>query len=90
MRGVKITKVHEGGRAVSVDSLIPRPMTDEFVRNFQISRMIQDVKAGPAWMTDFDWCLRYTDDESDPFCVTDHAVSVIGSQPITELSLGNL
>ncbi|MGH7866384.1 MAG: hypothetical protein ACREP9_01860, partial [Candidatus Dormibacteraceae bacterium] len=66
-------------RSVTVDSPELRPLPDDAVRNFTISRMLKDVQAGTSWMSDFDWCLRYTDSENDPFCTTDQALIVIGT-----------
>jgi len=66
-------------RSVTVDSLELRPLPEHGVRNFTISRMLQDAQAGASWMSGFDWCLRYTDSESDPFCTTEQALIVIGT-----------
>ena len=70
-----------GMRARTIDSADFQPMDDEFVRDFQIVNMLKDVQAGPTWMTDFDWCLRYTDDENNSYCATDQALLLIGSEP---------
>src|SRR5579884_1088868 len=43
--------------------------------------MLQDAQSGVSWMARMDWCLRYTDDESNPFCTTDQALLVIGTLP---------
>jgi hypothetical protein len=79
LRGATITGVSADRRSVTVDSVEPRPLPEHAVRNFTISRMLQDAQAGASWMSRFDWCLRYTDTESDPFCTTDQALIVIGT-----------
>jgi hypothetical protein len=78
MRGSKITSVSPDGRAVTVDSLEPRPLPEHAVRNWTISGVLQDVKNGIAWAGQLDWCLRYTLDENQPFCTTDQAIFVEG------------
>jgi hypothetical protein len=79
LRGATITKVHPDGRTIEVDSLELRPLPEHAIRNFTISKMLEQVKAGSSWMSQFDWCLRFTDDEKDPFCSTDQALFVIGT-----------
>ena len=81
MRGATITSVAPDGRSVTVDSLELRPLPEHGVRNFTISRMLQDVGSGISWMGNMDWCLRYTLDERDPFCTTDQALVVMGTIP---------
>ena len=70
MRGATITSVAPDGRSITVDSLELRPLPENGVRNFTISRMLDDVGSGISWMGNMDWCLRYTLDESEPFCTT--------------------
>jgi len=79
IRASTITSVSPDRRSVTVDSLELRPLPERGVRNFTISRMLQDVQNGIAWASNLDWCLRYTDDESDPFCTTNQALFVEGS-----------
>jgi len=79
IRAATITSVRLDRRSVTVDSLELRPLPEHAVRNFTISRMLQDVQAGSSWMSGFDWCLRYTESESNPFCTTDQAIFVIGT-----------
>ena len=79
VRAATITSVSPDRRSVTVDSLELRPLPENGVRNFTISRMLQDAQAGASWMSGFDWCLRYTDSENDPFCTTDQALIVIGT-----------
>jgi hypothetical protein len=86
LRDATITKVHPDGHTIEVDSLELRPLPEHAVRNFTISKMLEQVKAGSSWMSQFDWCLRFTDDEKNPFCATDQALFVIGTvedKPVT-------
>ena len=81
LRGSKITSVIPDHRSVTVDSLELRPLPEHTVRNWTISRMLQDAQSGISWMGHFHWCLRYIADENDPFCTTDQALIVIGTAP---------
>ena len=79
LRGATVTAVSPDRRTLTLDSLELRPLPEQAIRNFTISKMLQDVRGGASWMTQLDWCLRYTDDENDPYCTTDQAVYVIGT-----------
>lgn len=81
LRGAVITSIAPDRRSVTVDSLEPRPLPEHTVRNWTISRMLQDVQSGISWMSRMNWCLRFTDDENNPFCTTDQALLVIGTLP---------
>jgi hypothetical protein len=73
LRGATVTAVGPGNQ-VTLDSLEMRPFPERIVRNGVISQMRQEIKKGPDWMWDFNWCLRYTKSPVDPF--------VTGSQPL--------
>lgn len=81
VRASTIISVSPDGRSVTVDSLEPRPLNEQGVRNFTISRMLQDVRNGVGWAKDFDWCLRYTGNENDPYCTMDQPSFVEGTTP---------
>jgi len=87
LRGSRITSVSPDVRSVQVDSLEPRPLPEHTVRNWTISRVLQDAQSGVSWMGGMDWCLRYTDDEAQPFCTTDQALIVIGTAPDQPMSM---
>jgi len=78
IRASTVTSVSPDRRSVTVDSLELRPLPEHGVRNFTISRVLQDVRNGISWAGRLDWCLRYTDDENAPFCTTDQAIFVEG------------
>lgn len=86
LRGSVITSVSPDRLSVTVDSLEPRPLPEHTVRNWTISRVLQDARSGVSWMGQMDWCLRYTDDENEPFCTTDQALIVIGTAPDQPMS----
>lgn len=86
LRGSVITSVGADRRSVTVDSLEPRPLPEHAVRNMTISRVLQDVQSGVAWMGRMDWCLRFAHDENEPFCTTDQALIVIGTAPDQPMS----
>lgn len=78
LRGATVTGVNHDKRTITLDSLELRPLPEHTIRNFTISRMLQEVEAGASWMSEFNWCLRYTDAEGDSFCTTDQAIFVGG------------
>ena len=78
VRASVITNIAPDRKSVTVDSLVPRPLPEPKVRNWVISRMLEDVKAGVSWSSNLHWCLRYTDNEAEPFCTTDQAVVLRG------------
>jgi hypothetical protein len=85
LRGATVTSISPDRLSLTVDSLELRPLPEHAVRNFTISRMLEDVGSGASWMGKMDWCLRYTLDENDPFCTTDQALVITGTiseQPI--------
>lgn len=79
VRAATITGANPDERRLTVDSLELRPLPEHAVRNFTISRVLQEVQAGASWMNQLDWCLRYTDNENDPYCTTDQALFLIGT-----------
>jgi hypothetical protein len=87
LRGSRITSVGSDRRSVTVDSVVPRPLPEQTVRNWTISRMLQDVQAGVSWMAGYDWCLVFTNDEQEPFCTTDQALVIIGTVPDQPMSM---
>jgi hypothetical protein len=70
---VTVTSVANDRKSLTVDSMIPRPLPETKVRNWVISRMLEDVRKGAFWSSNLHWCLRHTDNEAEPFCTTDQA-----------------
>ena len=77
IRLATITKVLSNTR-VEVDSLEGRPMTAGEVQNWTISKMREEIKKGPDWLTDFHWALRYTDSPLDPVITAEQPLVCIG------------
>jgi hypothetical protein len=44
-----------------------------------IAEMLADVQSNVLWPKKMDWCLLYTDDETNPYCATDQAIIVQGT-----------
>ena len=82
--GARVESVSEDRRTVTLDSLELRPLPERVVRNFHLSGILRDVAAGASWATQLDWCLRYTDDESEGFCTSDQAIFVEGALQLTD------
>lgn len=79
LRGATVLAVSDDRRKITVDSLEMRPLPERAIRNFTVSKMLQQVTTGQGWATKLDWCLRYTDVETEGFCTTDQAIFVEGS-----------
>jgi hypothetical protein len=79
LRGATITAVDPNERRLTLDSLELQPFPEHAIRNITISRVLQEVQAGALWMSQLDWCLRYTEEEDNPYCTTDQALFVIGT-----------
>ncbi len=80
LRGATVTGVGPGNQ-ITVDSLELRPLPEAFVRNLAISRMRQEIQKGPDWMSNFQWCLRYTNTPEDPFVTGQHPLLIEGPAP---------
>jgi hypothetical protein len=81
VRAAMVTSVDAVQKKVTVDSLELRPLPESKVRNWAISKMLEDVKVGVSWGSNMHWCLRYTANESDPFCTTDQSPVAMGPAP---------
>lgn len=64
---------------VVMDTVTPYQMPESVVRNMTIAEMLADVQSNALWPKNMDWCLRYTDDETNPYCSTDQPVIVQGT-----------
>ena len=82
LRGATVTSVGPGNR-ITVDSLELRPFPENVVRNGVINQMQQEIRKGPDWMWDFNWCLRYTNDPSHPFVTGPQPLVIEGPAPNT-------
>jgi hypothetical protein len=83
-RGAKITNIvpHPTNPNLTgfvLDTLTPYQMPEPVVRNMTIRQMLTDVQANILWPKEMDWCLRFTDDEANPYTATEQAVVVQGT-----------
>ena len=83
MRVVKVTSVSPENK-VTVDSMEPYPPPAQFIRNRTISAMREEIKKGADWMSNFNWCLRYTRSVADPFVTGTQPIIVEGRYPGVE------
>ncbi len=74
LRGVVIKEVAPDRRSLKVESMTPSPLPVDFVRNWTITQMRQEIEKGPDWFSEFNWALRYSDSSADPFIVGDGPV----------------
>ena len=84
LRGGTVLAVSEDRRRIDVDSLDLRPLPERAVRNFTVSQMLQRARTGQGGTKKLDWCLRYTEAESEGFCTTDQAVFAEGPLQVTD------
>jgi hypothetical protein len=77
-RFARVTEVLADGRSAKVDSVNGRPMTEGEIQDWTISKMREEIKKGPDWLSDFHWALRYTESTSDPVIATETTFVLIG------------
>jgi len=85
-RGTTITKVHPDGKTLTVNSLKLKPLSENAIRNVTLTKVLSEAQQIPPWMKQLDWCLRYTDNENNPFCVNDQALYLIGTEKQSQVS----
>jgi len=83
-RGAKITSIvphptNPNQIGVVLDTMTPYQMPEPVVRNMTIAEMLADVQSNVLWPKEMDWCIRYTDEEANPYTATDQAVIVQGT-----------
>jgi hypothetical protein len=83
-RGAKITGIvphptNPNLTGVVLDTMTPYQMPEPVVRNMTIAEMLADIQSNALWPKEMEWCLRYTDDEANPYTATDQAVIVQGT-----------
>lgn len=87
VRASTVTHVSPDRKTITLDSLEGRPLPEQAVRNFAIRKMLEDVQGGASWMNQLDWCLRYTDNESEGVSTTDQAVIVSASIRASQITM---
>ena len=79
-RTMTVTSVGPGNQ-VGVDTTVPYPPPAQFIRNRTITAMREEIKKGPDWMENFNWCLLYTRSVFDPFVTGTQPIVVEGKYP---------
>ena len=74
LRGLVIKEVLPYGKSVKVDSLTPTRLPANFITNWTIGQMTEEIDKGEGWANEFNWALRYADSVEDPFVVGDGPV----------------
>jgi hypothetical protein len=78
IRVARVVEVGADGCSLKVDSLEGRPMSEAEAQNWTISKMREEIKKGPDWLTDFHWALRHTDSPGDPVITAEQPLAIIG------------
>ena len=87
LRAWVIQEVNPDGKSVRVRSMTPEPLPTQFIRNWTITQMREEIKKGAAWLNDFNWCLRYCQSAADPFVISEIPVMAAGPSPGLEEAL---
>ena len=65
---------------VKLESMTPKPPPESFIRNRSILDMQEQIKNGAAWVSDYNWVLRYTDSVEEPFVISEGPFIATGQQ----------
>jgi hypothetical protein len=66
-----IEEISPDRKSVKVRSMTPEPLPDAFIRNWTITEMRAEIQNGAAWLSDFNWALRYCDSPATPFGISE-------------------
>jgi hypothetical protein len=80
LRAWVVEEVSADRMSVRVRSMTPEPLPESFIKNWTITNMRNEIAKGPAWLTEFNWALRYCDSPSDPFVATEQPLFSEGPQ----------
>lgn len=71
----------DGKSRFRVAPFVPNGATEfeTLLRSKAITDMRAEIAKGAAWMSELNWCLRWTEDENEPVIVADNAIVVTGS-----------
>lgn len=64
-------EVYQDRNAVKLKSMTPSPVSPAFIKNRAITEMRDEIQKGAAWLNEFDWALRYTEEVTDPFIISE-------------------
>jgi len=71
LRAFIVEEVSADRTSVRVRSMTPEPLPDSFIKNWTITNMRNEIAKGAAWLTEFNWALRYCDSPVMPFVATE-------------------
>ena len=71
LRAWVVEEVSTDRMSVRVRSMTPEPLPEPFIKNWTITNMRDEIAKGAAWLTEFNWALRYCDSISNPFVATE-------------------
>jgi len=66
-----VEEVHPETNSIKVRSMNPEVLPDTFIRNRTITEMREEIGKGAAWLSEFQWALRFCDSPADPFVISE-------------------
>jgi uncharacterized protein DUF4238 len=76
LRAWIVEEVSADRMSVRVKSMKPEPLPESFIKNWTITNMRNEIAKGAAWLTEFNWALRYCDSTATPFVATEQPLFV--------------
>lgn len=73
-----VEEVMPDGRTVKLRSMTPESLSDNAIKNWTITNMCNEIRKGAAWLSDFHWCLRYSDSPATPFIISEDPLLAYG------------
>src|SRR5712692_8900847 len=89
LRAWVVEEVNPDRKSVRVRSMTPEALPDQFIRNWTITQMREEIQKGAAWLNDFNWALRYCESLDDPFVISEVPVMAYGPCSALEEALRN-
>ena len=71
LRAWIVKEVSPDRRSVTVESMMPQPLPEAFIRNRTITEMRGEIQQGVAWLNDFNWALRFCESAASPFIISE-------------------
>lgn len=60
--------------------MTPEPLSDAGIKNWTITNMCDEIRKGAAWLSEVNWCLRYSDSPATPFIISELPLLAYGPQ----------
>jgi hypothetical protein len=89
LRAWVVEEVNPDRKSVKVRSMTPEPLAPQFIRNWTITQMREEIQKGAAWLNGFNWALRYCESPADPFVISEIPVMAYGPSATLEEALRN-